>query len=311
MNRDKIRKKFATAILGTYRSIYYFFFNLFQHQMPIPDKEIKIDIIIPVIEKDLDILPLCLEGVRKCIQNTIADIYIVAPAKERIIAFASKYHLQFVDESTILGYSPKDIRLITNAGTDRSGWIFQQLLKLSGAIGTNRFFAVIDSDHILVQPHTFIARDRKLVFYQSKEFYYPYYANIKRLIGKYPYEHLSYIAHKMVFDKEKLSALKAIIESKSSTNQQWDKLIINSLDRKYSSSFSEFELYGYYTTSKEKIQLPWKQKELHKQSSLPSYEDLCRQYASSYLSVTFPAYLQSPTKDDLNVSPASPRDITD
>lgn len=286
------KKKLYTAILGSYRSAFYAAFKKCHNSMPAPLTQEPIDIIIPVIEKDLNILPLCIQGIRECVLNPIGNIYLVAPCTAPLVQAAQQHNAKFVDETKVLGYSPRDLNIITRSGKNRSGWIFQQLIKLSGNVGENRFFAVIDSDHILLRPHTFITEDKKCVFYQSKEYYYPYYENIKRLTGSFPFQHLSYIAHKMIFDKERLSSLRALLEQRNAAlGDRWDKIIINSLDTDYDSSFSEFELYGHFVEADKKIRLPWKQKELLKCDSLPDYNSLKEQYAGPYWSVTFPDYL--------------------
>lgn len=66
-----------------------------------------------------------------------------------------EHHLIFVDENEVLPITKKDINYICKDGRDRSGWLFQQLLKLAGNIGTCENFITIDSDHILLKPHTF------------------------------------------------------------------------------------------------------------------------------------------------------------
>ena len=95
-----------------------------------PSKE-PIDVVIPIIAKDLHILPLCLEGVRKCVAHPIQEIYIVAPAQQDILDFCKEHRLQFVDETSIFGFSPKELNLqyISEKSEvrDRSGWLFQQL----------------------------------------------------------------------------------------------------------------------------------------------------------------------------------------
>ena len=55
--------------------------------------EEAIDVVIPIIRKDLKILPLCLEGVRRCVAHPFAAIYIVAPAEEEIIRFCKANQL--------------------------------------------------------------------------------------------------------------------------------------------------------------------------------------------------------------------------
>ncbi len=46
--------------------------------------KIKIDVLIPVIEKDLKVLPFVIDGVRKNVKHPIGNILIVAPPSEKI-----------------------------------------------------------------------------------------------------------------------------------------------------------------------------------------------------------------------------------
>jgi hypothetical protein len=250
---------------------------------------ISIDVIIPIVEKDLKILPLCLEGLKKNVANIIKEIYIVAPNFDQIRNYAESNNLIFIDENSIFGYSPKDINYMTTSGLDRSGWIFQQLIKLSGNIGNSRFFLVIDADHILLRPHTFITHDNLMVFYLSSEFHFPYYKMIYKLLKVISFPLFSYVSHKMIFDKEELMKLHLSLERCSSNKINWDRIILSSLDVNELSCFSEYELYGSYVNNRRKILLPWKQKALNR-NKLDSYEVLKNSY-SKYWSVTLPSYL--------------------
>lgn len=253
-----------------------------------PAKDTSIDVIIPAIKKDLSILPLTIEGVRKNVNHNISAIYIVAPADEEIKEFCQEQSLIFIDEKTVLGYGPKDVNFVTKTGLDRSGWIFQQLVKLSGNIGTNQHFLVIDADHVLIKPHTFITDQQKFVFYHSDDCHLQYYKTIKALTGKMQYSTLSYISHKMIFDKTILKQLKEKIEQYK--EKPWDKAILSSLDDEDYSPFSEYELYGLYVPSNLKIHRNWRQKAL-KYDKMDSFQNLCmsRQYAR-FWSLTFPSY---------------------
>ena len=255
-------------------------------------KTVVVDIVIPVIPKDLTILPLCIAGVRENVNHMIGAIYIVAPDDLDIKRYCDANNLIFVDERSVLGYGVEEVDFVTKDGVNRSGWIFQQLLKLSGRVGTNRYYLVIDSDHILLKPHTFITNTNKLCFYQSSEWHYPYYKNIKGLIGENAVHLLSYVAHKMIFDKEILLSLHNEIERKN--NSFWDKAIIHSLDKNESSPFSEYELFGTYVSEKEKVSLPWREKAL-KYDAIESLDVLKKKYYYC-LSVTFPEYLNTDNK---------------
>ena len=130
-----------------------------------------IDVVIPIVGKDLRILPLCLEGVYHCVAHPIQQIYIVAPAQDEIVCFCEEHGLQFVDEREVLGFGPKELNLqIQNSDgsqSNRSGWLFQQLIKLSGRVGTCQHYLCIDADHVLIRPHVFLTQDNKTVFYMS------------------------------------------------------------------------------------------------------------------------------------------------
>ena len=271
------------------RGLLYQLYKLMHKRELEPAEGITLDVVIPVLEKDLRVLPLCLEGVRKCVNHTLGKIYIVSPPSETIRNFCREYGTEFVDENTVLGYSARDINFVTDAGIDRSGWIFQQLVKLSGALGQNRYYLVIDADHVLLNPHTFIARDGRLVFYRSSEYHVPYYNNIEVLTGycDYGFFTFSYVTHKMIFDKELLADLRKILEEKS--GKRWDKAIVESQDSGEMSPFSEFELYGNFVPDERKVSLPWRTKSMS-YARLDAYDKLQAKYGRRYLAVTFPDY---------------------
>lgn len=259
--------------------------------MPEPDRATPVDVVITAIEKDLDVLPRCIEGIRRCIPHPIAAIYLVAPASEAMRSAARELGMEFVDERSVLGFGPKDLRIITADGQNRSGWMYQQLLKLAGTVGSSPFFLVIDADHILLRPHTFIDTQGRTVMYRSSEYHRPYYGAMHRLLGIGKEEPLSYVAHKMMFDRSRLAQMCADIESRS--GKKWHQAIIDQLDLTGPSPFSEYETYGHYLSPAEKISLPWRQKTLRKADSIPDYATLLRQYGHK-LSITFPDYLKLP-----------------
>lgn len=261
---------------------------------PLPNiraAEIPIDIVIPIIRKDLRILPLCLEGVRKCVAHPIKDIYIVAPKDDEIIQFCFSNNIKFVDEREVLGFGPQDIGLEIlypdGSKKDRSGWLFQQLIKLSGKIGTCRYYLCIDADHVLIRPHVFLTDKFETVFYMSYEMNQPYYDNISYLIPGLKLSALSYVDHKMLFDKEIIAKLHSTINP--DTDEAWVKTIIDSYNRTCETGFSEFELYGNFV--KNKVLRPWLQKRLP-YKKMSDYETLRRNYKGSRWSLTFPEYMK-------------------
>lgn len=249
---------------------------------------LPIDLVIPVCEKDLGILPLALEGARRQVQHPIAAIYIVAAPSPLIEQFCREHDCRFVDETSVLGYDARSLHVtIEPSGRDRSGWIFQQLLKLSGRIGESDYFLTLDSDHILLRPHTFLTEELRTVFYGSREYHAPYYENMLRLLGLKAHSRLSYVAHKMLFSRQQLAELRRAIEERQ--GMPWDRAIVASLDRSVFSGFSEFELYGNFMPEERKMQLPWRSHSLT-HDHLADYETLRRRYRRRFAAITFPDY---------------------
>lgn len=253
--------------------------------MPEPSST-EIDVVIPISIKDLRVLPICLQGIRANVNNKIKDIYVVAKESLEVRDFCNNNHCVFVEERSVLGFGPETINLIVNGGEDRSGWLFQQLLKLSGKIGSCDDFLCIDADHILINPHTFIDSKGSPVFYMSAELHQPYYNMIRKICSIKKLSLLSYISHKMIFNKHLLAQLREDVESV--TGETWYKAIINKYDRSFNSGFSEFELYGNYVSKGKKR--PWKQKML-KYSELTDMRSLSKKYGGYYNSLTFPDYI--------------------
>lgn len=261
-----------------------------RRDMPRPDTQ-PIDVVIPIISKDLDMLPLCLEGVRSCVSHPIAQVYIVAPDRPEIRDFCLAHDLVFVDEASVLGFAPRDIgldfRFPDGRVVHRSGWFFQQLIKLSGAVGTCEHYLCIDADHILVSPHTFLTEDGRTVFYMSHEMHEPYYRNIRSFFPQLALADLSYVDHKMLFSKRQLQVLHRSLEA--ATGKPWVQAILDGYDRTQVSGFSEFELYGNFMPEAQKLLLPWRQK-LLRRHQLADYSALRKAWGGRRLSLTFPEY---------------------
>lgn len=268
------------------RKFHYFISSLFTHNFHYEASSEPIDVIIPIIRKDLKVLPYCLEGINKCVTNKIKDIIIVSPQSEDILNFCHTHHLTHKDESSVLGFSPKDINYQVN-GVNRSGWIFQQLLKLSGNIGDTTHYLVIDADHVLLSPHTFLTSNQQVIFYQSKEYHQPYYEMINKLLGEFRLTSLSFVDHKMLFSTQELKAMKDKIETY--TGKNWVESILSNLDNREMSCFSEYETYGCTFPAKKRILLPWRNKNLSS-TYLEPYHILVQKYGKSHRAVTFPDY---------------------
>lgn len=206
-----------------------------------------IDVLIPAIEKDLATLPFVIDGLRRHVMHPISHIYIVSPRSEKIRKLCARKSCIFVDERSVLPFTKKDIRYYS-ARWNRSGWLYQQLLKLNGdRICREPYFLVIDADTVLIRPHRFRS-DGKTVFYCRSWSQPEYFRTYRKLMGSPAPSPKSFVTHYMLFEKSKLSELKRTIEAKH--GRVWHDAIIRSINKKKQFGFSEFETYANYVYSR-------------------------------------------------------------
>ncbi|MFC5447980.1 DUF6492 family protein [Paenibacillus aestuarii] len=208
----------------------------------------RIDVIIPAIEKDLGTLPLVIDAVRKHVKHPIGEFMIVAPRKERILELCRRKGCKFVHEDTVLPITKKDIHYQSKTW-DRSGWLYQQLLKLGGdRLSTSSHYLVIDADTMLIRPHIFKVGS-KTVFYCRNWSQPEYYKTYHKLMGKKKAARVSFVTHYMLFNKHKVAELKRDIEARH--QRHWYSAIIRSMNKRKQFAFSEFETYGNYLYASE------------------------------------------------------------
>ncbi|MFC4102570.1 DUF6492 family protein [Paenibacillus xanthanilyticus] len=204
---------------------------------------IRIDVLIPAISKDLKTLPHVVEAVRRHARHPIGEVVIVAPREESIVSACRAHGWRFVDENTVLPITKKHIHY-RSARWERSGWLFQQLLKLSGdKLVQSEHFLVIDADTVLIRPHRFHTGGRT-TFYTRGWSQPEYFRTYRKLMGREASSPRSLVTHYMLFEKSKLRELKRIIEARHGA--PWYRAIIDSIDRTKQFGFSEYETYGNY-----------------------------------------------------------------
>ncbi len=202
-----------------------------------------IDILIPAIDKDLGTLPHVIDAARKHVKHPIGRIWIVAPKSNRIIKLCKIKKCAFVNENKVLPITKDNIRYRSKRW-EKSGWMFQQLLKMSGdTICSSKHFLVMDADTVLIRPHEFLIGN-KTVFY-CRSWSQPEYFNMyRRLLGAEPARPASFVTHYMLFNKARLAKLKQVIEKKHKT--RWYKAILRKIDKSRPFAFSEYETYGNF-----------------------------------------------------------------
>lgn len=206
-------------------------------------RAVPIDVLIPAIEKDLATLPHVVAGLRRHVRHPIRRILIIAPRRPKMLAFCKAHNCSFIDENTVLPIVKKDIHYRSRTW-ERSGWLFQQLLKLSGdRLCTADFFLVIDADTVLIRPHTF-RRNGRTVLYCRNWSQEEYFRTYRKLMGSPKKAPTSFVTHYMLFERRKLAQMKREMETRHGTS--WYKAILRSMNRSRPFAFSEFETYGNY-----------------------------------------------------------------
>jgi hypothetical protein len=206
-----------------------------------PEAEESIDLVILTVSKDHSLLETMIESVRDNLYHRLNKIYVISRTEKPIIDFCAAKGFTFVDELQLLGYGKDQISYMVN-GVDRSGWIFQQLLKLSGdrCVEMKRYL-IVDSDTVFIQPHKFMEKD-KIIFLQSTEWHQAYFESFRRIFGYEAPTNLSLTSHMMLFDVEHLAAMKREIEKRH--GKKWDEVYINLARPDDLSCVSDYETYG-------------------------------------------------------------------
>lgn len=252
--------------------------------------DIEIDVVIPTISKDYELLSIVLKSLSN-INQKINKIFIVSSLNEDITKFCKENNYVFVEETSVLGYGKEAISYKAG-GFDRSGWALQQLIKLSAGefVEADNYF-VIDSDTVLLSKHSFLQGD-KFVFLESEEWHEPYRESFKNLFGYSPANKMSFVSHMMIFNKAMLSEMKKEIEIKHQT--RWDRAFLAAIIKNEVSGISEYEMYANWLliNHPEKfIKKPFYNKSANRME-LKYLKNVEEKYQNKYRSISFHSYVE-------------------
>jgi Family of unknown function (DUF6492) len=203
-----------------------------------------LDVIVPVSGKDSHCLEQALAAARRCPRHEIGRIYVVYHERPSGV-FLSAKDVIMIDERDVAPVRKASISYHPQ-GVDRSGWLFQQLIKLSSdKICKEEHILALDSDTVLMRPQRLIKNGR-VVLNVSDERHEPYYRMVERLLpgtAIFPY---SFVSHHMLFTRSYLREMKVCLERRG---KPWFEAILDDIDPEEMSGFSEYELYGNYMTA--------------------------------------------------------------
>jgi hypothetical protein len=209
-------------------------------------RDLHLDVVIPVAEKDLEVLPVALEGIRENVRHPIDRIIVVSRGSTEAEELFRFLGCEFCHETDCVPVPRSDIEYVLD-GIARSGWLFQQFVKWGGLPTVNDNYWVIDADTLLIGQHVF-EEDGKTMFFHSQERHLPYYDAYQRIVGEEIVSPLSFVAHLMLMNRERVSELKAHIEKTRS--RAWYNAMIANIDLSEMSVFSAYETYGNWMLSR-------------------------------------------------------------
>ncbi|NGX58298.1 MAG: hypothetical protein K940chlam3_01203 [Chlamydiae bacterium] len=216
-----------------------------------------IDVVIPCVAKDLEILELCIQGAKDNIQN-IRRIIVVSPQKYTDNAEwydEQQYPFSMLDiAKELIENESAAVEYYQNGG--RVGWYFQQLLKIYTPLiipGISTNVLVLDADTVFLRPVKFLNDRNGGLYSTGSEYHRPYFAHMKKLVPGLVkvYPQCSGICHHMLFQKDVILELIRIIEEHHQKDA-W-KAFCNLVDPSmlFHSGMAEYEIYFnfIFTTS--------------------------------------------------------------
>ncbi len=259
--------------------------------MTIERSNMELDVIIPLDIKDIGMLHLTVESVRKNLYHPIGNIFVISANNADMRVLCKNHQCAWIDEDNVLPIKLKDINYKVKGKNDRSGWIFQQLLKLScDNISNGKHVLVMDADTILVRPQVF-ELNNKMLLLQANEYRRPYYITFEKIFKFRTVVPYSFIAHHMLFSTHHVKLMKLYMEEIHDV--PWYKAIIEHLDQNEMSSFSEYETYGNWMMKKfpEKVYVEhFFNCNLAHKGPMQNLDYYCKTYSNRYRSVSIHRY---------------------
>ncbi|MDF2713789.1 MAG: hypothetical protein K0R28_714 [Paenibacillus sp.] len=256
----------------------------------------RIDIVIPAAPKDVAVLPYTIEGARRNVLHPIGNIAIVAPDDCNIRKLCEQYKCVFFDEAAVVPIAKNKIDYSVN-GMDRSGWIFQQLIKFSGnVVCSEEHYLVIDADTVFIRPNVF-KENGKTVFHYADEYHLPYFVAYEKLLGRKAVSSKSFCTHYMLFEKSKVDLLKKTIEERFKI--AWYEAILQHVDRSHTSGFADYETYGNFVLSRfpaHTVMKYWHNYSLSRSVMKKTMQNDIPKLAAKYNTVSFHSWNHNPSR---------------
>jgi hypothetical protein len=193
-----------------------------------------LDVIIPCGPKDVQMLPVCVEGVRRFVTHPIKRVIVVTDNVSLVSKVLPKdFQAQVVHENDWLAHLSLQHKI--------RGGVLQQLIKLEARRHVELdHFLVVDADTCILKPRAFKLK-RKYILRYTDSYERKYDHAIRSFMPGIPREAVSFVAHHMLFNRHILTNF--IARWQQNCGRNWIECAID-LDNKTLFSFSEYELYA-------------------------------------------------------------------
>lgn len=207
-------------------------------------EDVSVEVFIPALEKDLEVLPYVVLSLRKFLRHEISSISVVSPASETMRRACEEMNVQLVDEQDIAPKRKQDIHYM-HAGSNRAGWMYQQLLKFACVLGSrSKYVFICDADTVFVRDQGFIG-DTGICFDVPIENHSPYKRAYEKITGLSAPGDFSITSHHIMVEKVKIESLVKLMEEH--TKLPWWEALCSTIDEVQGACHSDYDTMGYFS----------------------------------------------------------------
>ena len=222
-------------------------------KISLADSEANVEVYMLASEKDIECLDITLPFAYRSVAGlSISQLVLVVPdsiiEKVKHILAGVSLNFQVLPESSVVSYS--NLSIIKSHFGERSGWVYQQALKLALLQNSPAQYAlIVDSDTVLLNPREWVKADGSIALTPTEEFNDAYFLFLERLGSLSVSPQTSFIPHHMFYEVSAFRKLTLQLNIEN-TFQVIEKIKEHS-DVSNSSPFSlDYEMYAQWSLSK-------------------------------------------------------------
>jgi len=212
------------------------------------------DIVICVGPQHVEIAKVVINQIKRFFQ--VQQIYVITNVShfEKFQAL-SPTNLVLINENELFDkfnfQSVAHFLISKLNNSDRTGWYFQQFLKMEIAkIIKSDYYLIWDADTIPLKPISFFDKEGKVLIHKNEENHTPYFETLKNVLGIAKSVNYSFISEHFMVQTPLMRQMLFDL-SKNAGERPWPYYIFDNIALKDMalSGFSEYETYGNFLNS--------------------------------------------------------------